>query len=237
MSTLLDGVNEVLKRAAIIDSDGGELASLTDSSRQVWVDTAIQCWNEAIDDLYSLVNQPLPTRFAEATIVLATGDRDYALQSASRIFFPFRETTSGYRIEEYKAGYQSMVNGQLVPANYTGRALFACIRPSDGQLYLERIPTSSENGLTYTYGYEADTALSAAADTMPFSESCFRAMVPVVTQLWSREQQRQFDPQMYQANLGRAARFLRRMPARDTWTPERSYASAPANFLNPFGDA
>lgn len=236
MSTLLDGVNEVLKRVAIIDSDGGTLASLTDSARQVWIDAAIQCWNEAIDDLFSSIHQPLPTRFAESSITLATGDRDYALQSAARIFFPFRENTNGHRIEEYKAGYQNMVAGQLVPGNYTGRALFACIRPTDGQLYLERIPTASENGLVYVYGYETDTGLSVAADTMPFSESCFRAMVPVVAQLWSREQQRQFDPALYTASLGRAAKFVRRLPPREMWTPDRVYSGGSANFLNPFGD-
>lgn len=233
--TLLQATNEVLKRVSVIDADGGELTSLTDSARQVWIDCAIQCWNEAIDELYSLIEEPLPTRFTEATITLATGDRDYALAAASRIFFPFREPTNGYRIEEYVGGYQRLVDQQLVPADYTGRPLFGCIRPSDGYLYLDRIPTAAENGLVYTYGYETSAGLSVASDTVPFEDGVFRAMVPAVAALWSREQKRNYDAEMVSMSLSRAARLLRRLPARQSWLP-RVYRSTPAGFLNPFGD-
>lgn len=233
--TLLAGVNEVLKRVSVITGDSSVLTSLTDSGRQVWIDTAIQAWNEAIDELYSAIEQPRPNRFTEATITLATGDRDYALADANRIFWPFREPINGYRIELFEQGYQAMVNQQLVPANYTGRALFGCIRPTDGYLYLERIPTSTENGLVYTYGYESDDGLDEATDTMPFNDGVFRALVPAVAQLWERQQKRSFDNELFYTSLGRAARLLPRLPARQSWLSLGYTGGTDVNFLNPFG--
>ena len=234
-STLLDGVNEVLKRASIIDADGGELTTLTDSARQVWIDCAIQCWNEVVDELFTLTEQPKPTRFAEGTITLVAGTRAYSLSTASRVYFPFREDTNGYRIEEYTGGYQQLVDSQLVPANYTGRPLWACIRPTDGKLYCDRIPDSGDAGLVYTYGYETDAGLAAAADTFPFSDSVFRALVPAVTAFWSRDQKRNYDSEVASLSFARAARLLRLTPARTSWLPT-SFRSTPAGFMNPFGD-
>ena len=49
--TLLDGVNEVLKRVSLIQGDNAILTDLTDSSRQVYIDVAVQVWNESVDEI------------------------------------------------------------------------------------------------------------------------------------------------------------------------------------------
>lgn len=232
--TLLTGVNEVLKRVGVITGDSTELTSFTDSGRQVWIDTAIQCWNEAIDDLYSNSGLARPNRFSEGTITLVAGTRAYALSDAQRVFWPFREDTNGWRIEEYTPGYQALVASQLVPANYTGRPLFGCIRPTDGYVYLDRIPQAGEAGLIFTYGYESDASLAATTDTMPFNDGVFRAMVPAVAALWERQQKRSMDSELYLSSIGRAARFLPRTPPRDSWLPARG-RGFPPSFMNPFG--
>lgn len=232
--TLLKGVNEVLKKVGMVTGDATELTSFTDSGRQRWIDVAIQAWNEAIDELYSNSGQPRPNRFSEGTITLVAGTRAYAVSDAQRIFWPFREDTNGWRIEEYTPGYQTLVASQLVPANYTGRPLFGCIRPTDGYVYLDRIPQSGEAGLVFTYGYESDAELALTTDTMPFNDGVFRAMIPAVAQLWERQEKQRFDDAIFQLSLGRAARFLPRTPPRDSWLPGRG-RGFPPSFMNPFG--
>ena len=40
--TLLNGVNDLLKRVKVIAGDTGTLSTLTDSAKQAYIDTAIQ---------------------------------------------------------------------------------------------------------------------------------------------------------------------------------------------------
>jgi len=77
MATLLQGVNEVLKKVSVIQGDTGALTTLSDSAKQVFIDPAVQSWNEAVDQLYSISNKPKPKELVKASITLATGDRDW----------------------------------------------------------------------------------------------------------------------------------------------------------------
>ena len=79
MATLLDGVNAVLKRVTLVNSDNAILTDLTDSSRQSYIDTAVQVWNEAVDELYAITSQAKPNELVETTITLVDQDRDYVL--------------------------------------------------------------------------------------------------------------------------------------------------------------
>ena len=218
--TLLNGVNEVLKRVKVISGDSGALATLTDSARQNHIDVAVQIWNEAIDELYSQSNQSKPLQMAENSITLATGDRDYALQTdLIRLHWPFHEQTNGYYIWEWKEGFQNLEALQLQPAQHTGRPLFGAIRPSDGQVYFDQIPTAEENGSVYTYNYDKELVLTLAADTMPFDDVIFRAMVPVVSEVWELSKNRGISQALSEVSFGRASRLLTRQPQRDSWSP------------------
>lgn len=222
--TLLNGVNEVLKRVGIIQGDTAELTTLTDSSRQRPIDLSIQAWNEAVDELYSLSNLPKPNEMVEGTLTLATSDRDYALATGlTQLYFPLHDTTNGHYIYEYDKGYLHLVNSQPFPANENGLPNYAVIRPSDGQLYLDRIPTATENGNQYTYYYDTDLVVSAAADTFPFKDVVFRAMVPAVTEIVNRELRKQYDGEIIEGSLGRASRYLIQKQQKESYLPTRSY--------------
>lgn len=214
--TLLDGVNEALKRVKIVRGDTGALTSLTDPAVQTHIDLMIQMWNESLDDLYG--DTIKPKELAESTLTLATGDRDYALQTdLVELKFPLIDETNGNYIFEWEAGYMNLVTVQNIPDSWEGLPYYAVIRPTDGELYMDRIPTAQENGRIYKYRYDKDLVLAAAADTMPFTDAVFRAMVPVVAQKFSRERKRAFNEDEFRSSLGRAAALLATTEASRTW--------------------
>lgn len=237
MTTLLTAVNDTLKRLSLIQGDAGALTSLADAPRQVWIDQVVQSWNEALDELYTTVGEPFPNILAEATITLATSTRAYALATAlQRLYWPLLDTTRGRTIEEYPGGYMVLVSEQLTPASYTGLANYAAIRPTDGYLYLDRIPQAAENGFVYTYRYETDGVLDEATDTLPVGAKCYRALIPVVAQLVNREQKRDFDADLFRLNLGRAARLLRQRPPAGAYVSFVRAGPAVADWQNPYPD-
>ena len=213
MATLLQGVNEVFKRVNLISGDQGELSSLTDSARQSWIDITVQAWNEVVEELYSTMGRALPQELAEATITLADGDRDYALAADLNELIVnqgvyFIDETNNHFIFKYPGSYEDMVVDQIDPADFVGLPTFAVIRPTDGQIYLERSPTATEAGRVYRYRYKKDISVSAAADTFPFKDVVFRALVPAVAQLWLRDQRNSFDGDIFRASVGRASRLM-----------------------------
>lgn len=218
VKTLLQGVNDVFKSVGLISGSQGELTSLTDSARQRYVDLVVQKWNESIEELYATMDQPMPQELQEDTITLVDGDRDYALATdLNLLHFPLIDETNNQFIFEYNGTYLDLVADQINPDDFTGLPHFGVIRPIDGQLYLERAPTSNEAGRIYKYRYDRDISLSLAADTFPFTDVTFRAMVPAVAQLWMRDERNNFDSGIFQASIGRAARYVSLQPPKRTY--------------------
>jgi len=218
--TLLDGINEVFKRVNNIAGDANALTSLTDSARQHPIDVAIQVINEGIDELYSSSSRTvMPTAQQEGTITLAAGTRSYSLAAnLIEMHFPLIDKTNTQFIWKYPGDYDDLL--LLDPEqDDTGLPWWAVISPVDGTLYLNVAPTSAEAGRVYTYQYEKDLALSLATDTVPFSNTVFRAMVPAWVQLYKRELRNEFDQSLYANAIGRAARFLSELEPRDSWSP------------------
>jgi hypothetical protein len=220
--TLLDGVNEILRKKNLIAGDAALLTSLTDSSRQPWIDVAVQVINEGIDEIYSISQRSLPNQMVEATITLLTNTKAYALPAGLvRLHWPLIDRTNRRFIQQYATGYEGMLLVDLGQV-FTGLPLFAAIRASDNYLVFDRTPTSAENGNVYNYQYDKDTVLAAASDTMPFNNAVFRAMVPVWTQMWEREKRTQdYDVVMLKTSLGRAARLLTENQPRETYNPRQ----------------
>lgn len=217
--TLLNAVNEIFKRVSLIAGDSSALTSLTDSARQVDVDVAVQSVNEAIDELYSSSATRRPNQGASSTITLVTSTQAYALASdCVRLHFPLVDSTNSQAIYEYKAGYDALWYLNQISAQ-TGTPLYGAIRPSDGYIYLDRAPTSTDNGKVYNYNYDKDLVLSLAADTVPFNDEIFRAMVPAWVQVWKRERRNEFDVELFKSSIGRAARLLPKIPQRTSWSP------------------
>ena len=225
--SLLDGVNEVLIKVDILEGDTGRLTTLTDAARQVFIDTAIQALNEVQDQLYSALVRPKPQQLAEATITLVTDDQDYALATDLVTLLPdfgLIDTTNNHVISilDDDDAYRQLIVGDL-DQDDTGLPSVAAIRPTDGQLWMDRKPTSAENGRVYNYRYNKELELVLAADTFPFSNAVFRAVVPAAAEVWFRLRHRDFDQQMFSLSMGRAARLINLTPMRDSWRPGQSH--------------
>lgn len=215
--TLLDGVNEILKRVRLIAGDAGALTTLTDSQRQPAVDNCVQVINEGIDELYSASQIALPNEQKEGTITLVDGQQDYALAAdISLLRWPLIDKTNSQFISEYRGGYNQILLHDPEQDD-TGLPVWGAISPVNSKLYLDRKPTSVEAGRVYTYQYDKDTDLTLAASEMPFGNPVFRAMVPAWVQLFKREDRNEFDAELFNASIGRAARFMTMQQPRSTW--------------------
>lgn len=217
--TLLNAVNEVLKRVRVISGDAGALTTLTDTARQGPIDVAVQVINEGIDALYAASPEPMPQEQAEATITLVAGTRAYSLApDLVQMRWPLVDKTNTQFIFDFAGGYNELL--LLDPAQTaTGLPLFSAIRPTDGKLHLDRAPTAADAGRIYTYQYDADQAMSAYTDTVPFGDAVFRAMVPAWVQLWKRENRNEFDQDLFRTNIGRAAQLLSEKQQRTDYSP------------------
>lgn len=226
MTTLLTGVNDVLEKTKILRSTGA-LSSLSDSARQVFIDLAVQSWNEMIDEIYSQCQKERPRLWTSGTMTLSTGTRTYSLDQTNanvvELYWPLHDQTNGHYIYEHPKGYLGLIRSQRIPANYTGLPLYGALDPtaSSTQVYLDRVPQAAQNGLNYTYYYQKDGGLSAAADEFPFNDGVYRALVPAVAEVWRRHQQKDFDEALYKISMGRAARLLNQAKSKDTWSPYR----------------
>ncbi len=217
--TLLNSVNEILKRTAIVAGDAGLLTTLTDSARQVSIDQAVQVVNEGIDELYSTAEIAHPNQQAESTITLVLATRAYTLASdLIRIRWPMIDKTNTQWLREYPGGYNAELVGDPEQDD-TGQPHYAAIRPTDGKLYLDRAPAAEDVGKVYTYQYDKSLELTVAASTVPFNDTVFRAMVPGWVQLFKRERRNEFDEKLYKLSIGRASRLLTQKQMRTHYNP------------------
>lgn len=230
--TLLDGVNDVLKKVGFVAGDSGELTTLTDSARQIEIDICVANWNTAIEELFDLTSQPRANEYSTTDITLVASDRDYQLPNDLLLLrWPLIDRTNGYEIFEYPGGYEALVRDQKIPSNYTGRPQYGAVRPSDGELYFDRIPGSSDAGLVFEARYDADVSMSAATSTMPFSDAVYRAMVDVVAEEWRDERRNKKDKMKLRRRLAQAASYLTKGQKKDAWI---SLSKVPLSNTDPF---
>jgi hypothetical protein len=219
--TLLDATNEILKRVGIVSGDAVVLTSLTDSARQRAIDVSVQVINEGIDELFSVSNKSLPLKQAEASITLSLGVRAYDLNAAVvKLRWPFIDKTNSQFLYQYAGGYNQMLIDDPEQDD-TGLPHYAAVRDTDGKLYLDRAPTAADVARVYTYQYDREVGLDTAADTVPFNDAAFRAMVPAWVQLWKREMRNEFDTDLFKTNVGRAARLITSIQPRRSYNPRR----------------
>lgn len=216
--SLLNGVNEVLKRVGVLSGTTGELTTLTDSSKQNYIDVAVQVLNELVEEIYESSGLPKPNEQAESTIALVTGTRSYALAAdLVQMRWPLIDKTNNQTIWLFPGGYNEILLYDPEQDD-TGMPYYGAISPVNGELYLDRAPAASENGNIYTYQYDKDVSLSLAADTFPFRDVVFRAMIPAAAQLWNRDQKRDFDGAIFRVSLGRALRYLSQKQRPRSWS-------------------
>lgn len=215
--TLLNGINDLLDRVGILDANG-ELGSLTNQGKQLFIDLGIQIWNETVDEICNMMGQPHPGETGSSTVTLVTDTREYDLPSdLIQIRWPLMDHTNGYYIWEYPGGYEKMRIEQLIPDEWAGLPLYAAINPTTGKLRMDRGPESSQNGLEYNMLYDKDLVMDEASDTFPFSDATYRAVLPVVSELWERRTRNDFDKEEYRKQLSRAVAFANKNNRRAHW--------------------
>jgi len=234
MKTLLQGTNQVLTKVQIISSSNA-LTSLTNSAKQVFIDNAVQAWNEVVDQLYSNDDVLRPYQGAEDSIIIEADKRTYDLPcDLVQIRWPMHEETEGFYISEYPGGYEELRNIQSIPANYTGIPFKGAISPIEKEVYLDRVPTSAEAGYEYKFFYWRDTVLERATDQFPFDDGVFRSLVPAVSEIWKRLQHNKFDDAYFKASFGRALRMVKQQPADTTYIKRRAVVSGGSLGFDPF---
>lgn len=217
--TLLNCVNDLFKMAELTAGDQDALTTLTDSARQHDIDACVIAVNQTIDEMYSTIDEARPQQQASSTITLVSGQRNYTLATNFvRLHFPLIDRTNTQYINQFSGTYDDLL--EIDPeVDDTGVPMWAVIRPTDSALYVYPTPTSAENGNVYTYQYDADTELTAAASTVPFNNFVYRAFLPAAFQIWKRERRGEFDAALFKGHLGRALRRLGQVGADDNYNP------------------
>lgn len=217
--TLLQACNEILRRTGVVAGDAGLLTTLTDSARQVSIDQAVQVVNEGIGELYSTAEIAHPNQQAESTVTLLLATRAYSLAAGLvRIRWPMIDKTNTQWLLEYPGGYNAELLGDPEQDD-TGLPHYAAIRPTDGKLFLDRAPAAADVGKVYTYQYDKSLLMTLAADTVPFNDDVFGAMVPAWVQLFKRERRNEFDDKLFRMSIGRASRLLTQKQMRTHYNP------------------
>lgn len=210
MTTLLDAVNAVGKRARFLD-ENTELVSLSNTAKQTFIDITIQAWNEATVELFDVTHRGVPSEVKSATITLVASTRSYSLATdILSIRWPMHDETNGRYIHEWKGTFESLVHVQVHPDSQTGTPCYGMVSPIDGTLYLDKIPTSSEAGYVYTYHYDKEILLSSATDTMPMSDTAYHMLIPAVAEKVRRDKDAAFDGAFWAKQMGLASRAILR---------------------------
>ena len=240
----LTAINSTLKRVGEIAGDSEELATstvtstatglvatdaFTDSRRQHKIDVAIQLWNEAIHELYSL---GLAAAVAStATISLTDGGREYDLPDdferiAGKGWYDrvLRGATTGLVVREYQGGYSKMLADQPVASDYRGDPLHWALSPAANKIRFDTEQTSDQAGETYNFLYEKRLSLSStmATSTLPFSDTVADAVLPVVAEAYHRVFKKEFDQGFLQNALARSLAYMIQKGPRDRWGKRRA---------------
>lgn len=235
--TFLQAVNASLKRVGVIQGDAGELATstvtstatgliatgpFTDSGRQVQIDLMIQVWNEAEHILYGM--GLFAAEAASATLILATGEREYDMPSDFERFAGeneservFRAATTVWWLTEYPGGYAAMLRDQNVASDWIGQPLHYAISPTTrGRVRIDRDPDDNVAGRSFNALYDKRLALTStmATETLPFSDTVADELVPVTAEAWSQIRKKAFNPDAFDAALSRAAGNVRQTQPR-----------------------
>jgi len=178
----------------------------------------MQIWNETVDQVCNMMGIAHPGEPGSFDITLVAGQREYDLPTnLVQIRWPLMDFTDGNQIDEYPGGYEQMRIDQFIPGDWLGLPYAAVINPITGLLRLEREPTSAEDGRIYSMLYDKDLAMVDEADTFPFSDATYRALVPAVAEGWERLKRNDFDSTMYNKNLARALNFSNKVNRRTHW--------------------
>ena len=213
--TLLDVVNDVLRRARVIDSVDEVLTSLTDDPLQVDIDMVVDATNDVIREVYQICEfTPFETKEGSITLVLDQREYDLPTDIVTMESEKLVYQDDGSYMLPYPGGYSKMFDDQTIPDNYEGDPNYWAINPVNGKIRVDMKPQAEQVGQEFKFLYAADVHKTLAADTFPFSDSVVRRLIPAITETYNRDSNgdRMFDPVKRLTSIGEAVRALTHNP-------------------------
>lgn len=204
-------VNDVLKRASVIQGDAGELTSFTDSSRQIDIDICKAAINDVIQEIYSLDDE-FPRGTREGRFTLALNKREYTTETDFEMmaFDNMRNHADGHILLPYRGGFEQMWNDQPMPDDFQGQPNFWIINPSNGKIRIDVNPTSDTASSVFRYQYIKTLTLSATTDLLPFSDQSSDALGSAFAQAFKSERTpSDFNQALFNSSFARGIRYIR----------------------------
>jgi len=216
--TLLDGVNDALTMGRLIQGQDQRFTSLTSSQYQNEIDNMVIAINQVIGHIYDTESLQ-PDKEAEGTVTLVTSTREYTFPAdyESMVSDTLLNVSDGYQIFRYPGTYEHLLQSQLTPSSYTGRPFYWTINPTNGNLYLDTLPTVEDNGIVYRYLYEKSISLEAFDDTFPFSDEVYKILVPSFKEYWQSDAKDKFNETFFISSTLRAVDKIRGFPLKTSY--------------------
>lgn len=218
MATLLDVVNNVMRRVRLIDSQDEVLLDFDDNRLRVDVDMIIDAVNDTIRYIYDYGKIP-PHVVQTGTITLSATQRGYnAPDDFHRMVSEsFIDQVKGHRLCEYPGGFKQLFEDQLVPDNYQGQPLYWAISPSKN-IRLDKVPGPEFDGDEYSFLYEAQLNFVLHTDVLPMSEMTIRDMTPAIVQMYKKDSDpTSYDSNAFMSSVAMAVASLHAQPIRPTY--------------------
>ena len=226
--TFLDACNAALKRAGVIQGSTGAITSFTSSAHQREVDTTIQVFNEAMQEVLGL--GMFSGEVASATVVGVLNTREYDLPSdfvrvaGERPELRIMRSATGSRyIYEYPGGYSQMYVDQLTATDFTGTPGAWTINPVTQKIRFDTENDDSQTATaTWNFLYEKQVRFTststATGDVFPFGDVVVDALVPVVAETLNRIIKKDpYDPVQFKKNLANAILTASQSKSRKRW--------------------
>ena len=218
--TLLDAVNNTMRRATLIDSVDEVLTDLTEDALQIDIDMTIDAINDVIREVYSVCDL-LPWQTSTGTITLVDGQKEYAgpanfmAMSSTRL----QRLDEGMFIDPYKGGYGQMFHDQTDPGQYLGQPTEWAINPVTDAIRLNTTPTASEVGHVYSFLYSGEIYMSTAAQEFPFNDSVTHALQPAFVEAYRQmsDGDKEYSPVTKVRSISQAVKRLTHTPDSDNY--------------------
>jgi len=169
--TLIETINRILRKNAIIRGDTDLVVTLSDTQHNASLNLAVVAIQ---DELVKLIAERLipSERKTTGTITFVTEQRTYSLATDFTRFFGlphFYRATDNRQIYEFPGGLERLQIGYYDYATQYGDPIWFYWEPtSTKKVGFFQVPSSAENGDAWTYEYEGSVMVSAVSDTLPF---------------------------------------------------------------------
>jgi len=169
--TLLEAINRILRKNAIIRGDTDLVMTLSDTQHNASLNLAVVAIQ---DELVKLIAERLipSERKTTGSVTFVTEQRTYALAADFTRFYGyphFYRAADNRQIYEYAGGLEGLQITYYDYATQYGDPLWFYWEPtSTKKVGFFQVPSSSENGDQWTYDYEGSVMVSASSDTLPF---------------------------------------------------------------------